>query len=140
MGSKSRARLSSGLLLAALVLQAPYRVGADSPSHAAAGDDERGTVPEAEAESAPGCGACLVRRGVNGMKGAVIGFVVGASLGGLVGAEIGASSFGLYGLVTGEVPFDREDVQPPRQRASRRRPPRAPERDNGPKPEPPTAY
>ncbi len=54
-------------------------------------------------QSAPGGG--LGRRAEAGMEGLILGTVLGGQVGGAIGAAAGAALFGLYGLITGDVPL-----------------------------------
>jgi hypothetical protein len=42
----------------------------------------------------------------SGVEGMIVGTVIGGQVGGTTGAAVGAAIFGLYGLVTGDVPFE----------------------------------
>jgi hypothetical protein len=53
------------------------------------------------------------RHAANGVKSAIIGLAVGGSLAGTMGAVVGAGAFGLYGVVTGEMPFDPSESPEP---------------------------
>jgi len=48
----------------------------------------------------------IARRAQAALESMIIGTVIGAQLGGPIGAAAGAGAFGLYGLITGDVPFD----------------------------------
>jgi antitoxin component YwqK of YwqJK toxin-antitoxin module len=48
----------------------------------------------------------IARRAEAGLESMIIGTVIGAQLGGPIGAAAGAGLFGLWGLITGDVPFD----------------------------------
>lgn len=48
----------------------------------------------------------IARRVEAGLESMIIGTVIGAQLGGPIGAAAGAGAFGLWGLITGDVPFD----------------------------------
>ncbi|HTO54451.1 MAG TPA: hypothetical protein VMR50_13790 [Myxococcota bacterium] len=52
------------------------------------------------------------RRAEAGLEGMIIGVVIGAQFGG-IGAIAGAAAFGLYGVITGDVPFDSGRRQSP---------------------------
>ncbi|MFI5314636.1 MAG: hypothetical protein ACHQ6T_02965 [Myxococcota bacterium] len=48
----------------------------------------------------------IARRAEAGLESMIIGAVIGAQVGGPIGAAAGAGAFALWGLVTGDVPFD----------------------------------
>jgi hypothetical protein len=52
----------------------------------------------------------------SGVEGMIVGTVIGGQIGGTTGAAVGAALFGLYGLVTGDVPFESGQGQGPRGR------------------------
>ena len=52
----------------------------------------------------------------SGVEGMIVGTVIGGQLGGAAGAAVGAAVFGLYGLITGEVPFESGRGRGPRGR------------------------
>ena len=56
------------------------------------------------------------RHAESGVEGMIVGTVIGGQLGGAAGAAVGAAVFGLYGLVTGEVPFETGRGSGPRGR------------------------
>ncbi len=53
-----------------------------------------------------GIGASIKARAEAGVEGLIIGTVVGGQVGSTYGAAIGATLFGLYGFITGDVPFE----------------------------------
>jgi hypothetical protein len=69
------------------------------------GDEEEPT----QAQKAPQ--GALAQRAESAVEGVIIGTVVGGQIAGGYGAAIGAAVFGLYGLVTGDVPFDSGQKQ-----------------------------
>ena len=52
----------------------------------------------------------------SGVEGMIVGTVIGGQIGGTTGAAVGAALFGLYGLVTGDVPFESGQGKGPRGR------------------------
>lgn len=109
--------------LACASTPAPDPASAPAPSgEAGTQDGEAGAqdpvvadpnAPEPEptqAQSAPGGG--LGRRAESAVEGVIIGTVVGGQVGGGYGAAAGAVLFGIYGLLTGDVPFDSGRGQP----------------------------
>ncbi|HWL64700.1 MAG TPA: hypothetical protein VNP73_01895 [Actinomycetota bacterium] len=58
-----------------------------------------------QGQEAPGGGG-LGQRAESAVEGVIIGTVVGGQIAGGYGAAVGAAVFGLYGLITGDVPFD----------------------------------
>jgi hypothetical protein len=48
----------------------------------------------------------IAKRAEAGLESTIMGTVIGGQIGGTYGAAIGAAIFGLYGLITGDVPFD----------------------------------
>ncbi|MCP4007574.1 MAG: hypothetical protein GY725_25620 [bacterium] len=57
-------------------------------------------------QSQRGPGVQVRRRAEAGVEAMIIGTVVGGQIGSVYGAAIGAALFGVYGFVTGDVPFD----------------------------------
>ncbi len=52
----------------------------------------------------------------SGGEGMIVGTVIGGQIGGTTGAAVGAAVFGLYGLITGDVPFESGRGRGPRGR------------------------
>lgn len=52
------------------------------------------------------------RRAAAAFEGMIVGTVIGGQVGQGLGAAIGATLFGLYGLITGDVPFDNGGTGP----------------------------
>ena len=95
----------------------PPATGADAAAEAEI--DEAGKEPQpaesSEADAAEPEGAnqaqvkkpsAMRQRAESAAEGAIIGTVIGGQIAGVYGAAAGAALFGLYGLITGDVPFD----------------------------------
>lgn len=74
--------------------------GTEADEDTEAASDDAATQAQARKPSA------LRRHAESAAEGAIIGTVVGGQIGGVYGAAAGAALFGLYGLITGDVPFD----------------------------------
>jgi hypothetical protein len=75
-------------------------------------DDDADGDETNQAQKAPGA---MQQRAESAVEGVIIGTVVGGQIAGGYGAAVGAAVFGLYGLITGDVPFDsgRDARRPP---------------------------
>jgi hypothetical protein len=67
-------------------------------------DSEAARTPATQAQRKRQNG--IARRAEAGLESMIIGTVIGAQVGAGVGALIGAATFGLYGVITGDVPFE----------------------------------
>jgi antitoxin component YwqK of YwqJK toxin-antitoxin module len=61
----------------------------------------------------------IANRAQAGLEGMIIGAVIGAQIGGPIGAAAGAGAFGLWGVITGDVPFDSGRRSQPQAREPR---------------------
>ena len=69
--------------------------------------DQQAKAPDPAQPQAHSSGKGRLRRHAeSGLEGLIIGTVIGGQLFGQYGAAVGAVAVGLYGLITGDVPFD----------------------------------
>ena len=88
-------------------------VGAGAPGTGAPGADIPQDPSTKQAQRGP---SKVQKHAESGVEGMIVGTVIGGQLGGATGAAVGAAVFGLYGLVTGEVPFESGRGNGPRGR------------------------
>lgn len=94
--------LTSGLACASAP---PPPVGSVSDPQASGPADPGATGdPAAQAQKTSGGG--LQQHAESGVESMIIGTVVGGQIMGAYGAAVGAALFGLYGFITGDVPFE----------------------------------
>ena len=82
----------------------PVGSGSDPQASAPAADPGATGDPAAQAQKASG--GALQQHAESGMESMIIGTVVGGQIMGAYGAAVGAALFGLYGFITGDVPFE----------------------------------
>jgi antitoxin component YwqK of YwqJK toxin-antitoxin module len=78
----------------------------DASSAEPAADGEPAKVPATQAQAQRKRQNAIARRAEAGLESLIVGTVIGAQLGAGVGALIGAATFGIYGVITGDVPFE----------------------------------
>ena len=88
-------------------------VGAGAPGTGAPGADNPQDPSTKQAQRGQ---SKVQKHAESGVEGMIVGTVIGGQLGGATGAAVGAAVFGLYGLVTGEVPFESGRGRGPRGR------------------------
>ncbi len=98
--------------------------GQDPASDVGAGDGDVGAGdgdvgagdPSGRTKQAQRGPSKIQKHAESGVEGMIVGTVIGGQLGGATGAAVGAAVFGLYGLVTGDVPFESGRGNGPRGR------------------------